>query len=83
MKRVFTGPSADSLVIPGTYLDSTACHCLSATDGRAAGATHRALAGGETLPRGQSEPVWDSREQGPIPLTHEATENGFLDLEVL
>ena len=87
MKRVFTGPSADTLVIPGTYLDSTDCHCLGAAGGRAVGAAHRAQAGGEQAgdpyPPGQSEPVWDSREQGPIPLTHEATENGFLDLEVL
>ena len=87
MKRTFIETSADPLVIPGTYLDSTGCHCLALADGRAAGATHRAQAGGEQAgdpsPRGQSEPVWDSREQGPIPLTHEATRNGFLDLEVL
>ena len=79
MKRTFIGPSANPLVIPATYLDSTACHCLPAAGGRAAGATHRAQAGGEQAgdpsPRGQSEPAWDSREQGPIPSTHKATRN--------
>ena len=79
MKRTFTDTSADPLVITHTCLDSTACHCLSLADGRAAGATHRAQAGGEQAgdpsPRGQSEPVWDSREQGPIPSTHKAARN--------
>ena len=87
MKRTFIDASADTLVITHTYLDSTACHCLPLAGGRAAGATHRAQAGGEQAgdpsPRGQSEPAWDSREQGPIPSTREATRNGFLDLEVL
>ena len=87
MKRTFTATSAIPLVIAGTYLDSTDCHCLHGAGGRAAGATHRAQAGGEQAgdpsPRGQSEPAWDSREQGPIPSTREATRNGFLDLEVL
>ena len=86
MNRVFTGTSADDLVITSTWADSTGCHCLPLAGGRA-GATHRVQAGGEQAgdpsPRGQSEPAWDSREQGPIPLTHEAVRNGFLDLEVL
>ena len=87
MKRTFIDNSEIPLVITSTCLDSTACHCLGAAGGRAVWATHRAQAGGEQAgdpsPRGQSEPVWDSREQGPIPLTHEATRNGFLDWEVL
>ena len=79
MKRVFIDTSEIPLVITHTCLDSTACHCLSLADGRAVGATHRAQAGGEQAgdpsPPGQSEPAWDSREQGPIPYRSEATRN--------